>query len=446
MVKLATTFGRLNSTQVMVIGDLLLDTYTIGKARRISPEAPVAVVHVQQEESRPGGAGNVVLNLISLGTQVTILGRVGNDWAGQILCTAFESEGVDTKSVFKQENYQTPVKNRIIAENQQIVRIDYEQVAALPEHLEQVIIESLPALMQGINMIAISDYGKGFLTPTLLAAVMNQAKRQQIPVITDPKGHDFAKYAGTTVIKPNLSEAYIAANLPMTAPLELVAKHILHITQAKMLMVTRSEAGISIFQAQGEHYEFPVRAKQVKDVTGAGDTVLAMLACALANQLSYTETAQLCNIAAGIAIARIGCARVTLSDLAHRLLEEDVSNKVFDEEHLFALQEVLKIRPFTLLALSNITHMSSALFKAVRQLAEKTSNLLVYIVDSQLDDSLIEMLSSLKEVAFILLHPSSLRLLCEKVSPLESYLFDGKKLLELKDAMQVLEIQDVARQ
>ncbi len=126
MVKLANTLSRLNSTKILVIGDMLLDTYTIGKARRISPEAPVAIVHVHQEEHRPGGAGNVILNLISLGAQVTAVGRVGKDWAGQALNEALQKEGVNTDSIVLQEAYRTPVKNRIIAENQQIVRIDHD--------------------------------------------------------------------------------------------------------------------------------------------------------------------------------------------------------------------------------------------------------------------------------------------------------------------------------
>ncbi|MBA3722903.1 MAG: D-glycero-beta-D-manno-heptose-7-phosphate kinase [Parachlamydiaceae bacterium] len=438
MVKLARTFGRLNPAKVMVIGDLLLDSYTIGKARRISPEAPVAVVHVDKEEHRPGGAGNVVLNLVSLGTEVVTIGRVGKDWAGDTLCEAFNKEGIHTKAIFVQDHYRTPVKNRIIADNQQIVRVDHEQIVVLSESLEQQIIDSLPQLIEDVKIIAISDYGKGFLTTTLLNAIIGLAKERGIPVITDPKGHDFSKYEGSTFIKPNLKEAYAAANLPINAPLETVAKRILQICNAEILMVTRSEAGISLFNANGERLDFPVRARQVMDVTGAGDTVLATLTCALANELSYAEAAQLCNVTAGIAIERMGCARVTLSDLAQRLLEEDVSNKVFDEEHLFALQEVLKTKPFTLLTLSNIKEISSALYKAIRNLSEKRPTLLLYIEDSNPDESYIDMLASFKDVSFILLHSQSLKLLCEKVIPEESYIFDGFKLEKVTKRVSII--------
>lgn len=428
MVKLASILSRLKPVKVMVVGDLLLDAYTIGKARRISPEAPVAVVHVQKEEQLPGGSGNVILNLVSLGAEVVAIGRIGRDWGGECLCSTLEKEGVATQSIVVQEGYKTPVKNRVIADNQQIVRIDHEQIVPLPEQLEQIIIDSLPTLMDGVKVVAISDYGKGFLTTTLLTAVINHAQKRGITIIADPKGHDFAKYRGATIIKPNLSEAYSAANLPSYMPLEAVAKRILEITASEMLMVTRSEAGISLFSATDERFDFPVHAKQVKDVTGAGDTVLAMLACAVANELSYSEAVQLCNVAAGIAIERIGCARISLSDLAHRLLDRDGSNKVFDEEHLFALQEILKTTPFTLLTLSKINHISQPLYKAIKTLSQKQEALLIYLIDSEPEESFIEMLSSLQEVDFILIHEESLRLLCEKSYPVESYLFQEGKL------------------
>lgn len=431
MVKLASAFSRLNSVKVLVIGDLMLDTYTIGKARRISPEAPVAVVQVLHEDHRPGGSGNVVLNLLSLGAQAHVIGRIGNDWGGEYLCKAFEEEGVDTTSLVIQEKYKTPVKNRVISDGQQIVRVDHEQVTPLSEQLEQHIIDSLSDVLKGIDIIAISDYGKGFLTSTLLNAVIAKAAQLGIPVIADPKGHDFTKYRGSTLIKPNLSEAYAAASLPTTAPLESAAKVILQLTNAKTVMITRSEAGISMFHSCGTREDFPVQAKQVKDVTGAGDTVLAMLTVALANKLSFGEAAQLCNIAASIAIEQMGCARVSLADLAHRLLERDASHKVFDEDHLFALQEVLKGRQYTFLMIDGMTEITQPLFRAIKKLASKDRDLLVFVNDRDPDDAFIEFLASLQEVNFILLHPESLRLLCNKVPPTHSYVFEGKETREV---------------
>ena len=306
MVRLTGTFSRLGLRKVLVVGDFLLDTYTIGKARRISPEAPVAVVHVQREEHRPGGAGNVVLNLISMGCQVIAVGRMGDDAAGAKMSQVLREEKVDCRGLFIQPAYQTPVKNRIIAESQQIVRVDHEQVVQIPETLEQKIIEALPSLMEGASVIAISDYGKGFLSKTLLTALVDLGRQRGIPIITDPKGVDFSKYAGSTVIKPNLMEAYAAAGMPIEVPLEKVAAKVLELSESDILMVTRSESGISLFFRHGERLDFPVRAREVKDVTGAGDTVLAMMACAMANGLSMGEAVQLSNVAAGIAIERFG--------------------------------------------------------------------------------------------------------------------------------------------
>ncbi len=162
MVKFANMLSRLQPVKILVIGDMLLDSYTMGNARRISPEAPVAVIHVDQETHRPGGAGNVVLNLLALGAQVVAVGRVGNDWAGQMLINVLKEEKIDVKMIRIQEGYLTPVKNRVIADNQQIVRVDREQFSPLSESLEQFMVHHLSFLMEDTKAIAISDYGRGF--------------------------------------------------------------------------------------------------------------------------------------------------------------------------------------------------------------------------------------------------------------------------------------------
>lgn len=418
MVRLAGTISRLGRCKVLVIGDLILDTYTIGKARRISPEAPVAVVQVIREENRPGGAGNVVLNLVSLGAEVIVLGRVGNDSSGLILREALAEEKVDVRGLFTEIGFNTPQKNRIIAENQQVVRVDYEQIVPLSEMLEQQVVEMLPQLLQGVDAIAISDYGKGFLSRTLLAAILEGGKSNGVPVITDPKGIEFSKYNGTTIIKPNLSEAYAAAGLPPEASLDIAAKKILEIANAEILMVTRSEAGISIFHRNGQREDFPVKVREIKDVTGAGDTVLAMLAYATANGLSIQEAAQLSNVAAGIAIERFGCARISLSELARRLLESDVVNKVFDEGHLFALQSALQGRQYHLLALSSTRGMTSSIFSSIHRLASQpNSDLVVYLFEDHPDEDFVNLLAALNDVKFIIIQNESLYRLCATVQP-----------------------------
>lgn len=426
MVRLTGPFGRLNPCKVLVVGDLMLDAYTIGKAKRISPEAPVAVINVQREENRAGGAGNVILNLISLGADVVAVGRVGNDKQGEILKECLAQEKVDVRWLIVQQGYLTPVKNRIIADNQQIVRVDHEKILPLDEHQEKEIIKHFPALFKEVQVVAISDYGKGFLTKTFLTALIEYAKSQNIPVITDPKGTDFSKYSGTTIIKPNLGEAYAAANLPQDASLEHVAEKILKEVDASFLVVTRSESGISIFESSGKRQDFPVRVHEVKDVTGAGDTVLAMMAFAIGNQLSLAEAVQLSNVAAGIAIEHIGCARVSLTELARRLLKYDVVNKVFDEEHIYALQRALEGQKVTIVNVSCEESFTLELFNALNRLSrESQTRIIVYIRDENPSKEFINVLSSLREVDFIVLANSNFQNLCQSLQPTNIYIFEN---------------------
>ena len=433
MVKLSRIFSRLNPVRVAVIGDFMYDTYTTGKVRRISPEAPVPVLDVLKQEGRPGGAGNVVLNLISLGAQVVAIGRVGADIVGESIVKALSAEGASVEGLIVQTPYQTPVKNRLIADAQQVIRVDFEAVTPIPENIEQTVVERLPFLLDGIDILAISDYGKGFLSPSLLMAVIDMAKARGIPVIVDPKGDDFTRYQGATVLKPNLHEAYAAAKMSHTASLEHVAETLFKKVSIDLLMITRSEAGISLFTREGQRLDFPVRSKEVKDVTGAGDTVLAMVSVALGNKLEIADAAQLANIAAGIAIERLGCARINLSDLASRLLEFDVDNKVFDEDHLFALQQALKDKHYVVLGIHSTHGITTALFRSIRKLATRDADnkLIIYVRDSEPSEEFISLLSSLDEVDFVVLKCESLKNLCEIIHPQEVFVIEHNKLILL---------------
>lgn len=434
-MKLTAPFSRLIPSRILVAGDILLDTYTIGKTRRISPEAPVVVVNVTHEETRAGGAGNVFLNLVSLGVEVIAMGRVGLDAQGEHLLQLLQAEGIAIEGFVRQPHYPTPVKNRIIAENQQIVRIDREELIPLPEQLEQQLIEKLPYLLEGVQVVALSDYGKGFLTKTLLQALIGEARRRKIPVIADPKGLDFAKYAHSTIIKPNLGEAYAAANLPSDAPLEQVAAHVLHLSKSEELMITRGEAGISLFSKNGERRDFPVRPREVKDVTGAGDTVLAMLACALGSGLTLPEAVQLSNIAAGIAIERLGCARISLHDIARSLLESDSSNKIFDGAHLYALQKALQGRSFNLLGINSEEGVHLPLLKAIHELKQTDkSDLVLYIASGLPDEEFIQILSSFQEVSYLLLDGQSLR----NIAPQAIFEMREGKRVQLQNALELI--------
>lgn len=432
--------SHFRAVKVLVIGDFMIDTYTTGKVHRISPEAPVSVLHVQNEESRPGGAGNVVLNFISLGAEVTAIGRIGMDGAGQQLRHLLEEAGVDIQGLFVQKGYKTPVKNRLIADAQQVLRVDFETILTLPVDLEEQIVKKLPELLETVQIVAVSDYGKGFLSRSLLNQLIEMANLKKIPVIIDPKGDDFSKYRGATVIKPNLSEAYAAAKQPREAPLDLVAKTILSDCKVDLLLITLSEAGMSLFDKRGHRFDFPVRSKEVKDVTGAGDTVLAMISVAFANGLDIKYGAQLANIAAGMAIERLGCVHINLSEMAERLLEFDADNKIFDEEHLFAMQQALRGKRYVVLGLESSDGMSTALFRNIRKLAtaDREKKLIVYVRDTDPDEEFVSLLSSLSEIDFIVLKCESLKNLCKIIHPHEVFVMEGSRLISLDHATELL--------
>lgn len=436
---LSGTFSRFKSFKALVVGDFMLDTYMTGKVKRISPEAPVPVMNVEKEESRPGGAGNVVLGLISLGGVVTAMGRIGDDLDGEILKNSLESESVNTAGLISQKGFKTPVKKRLIASSQQILRVDMERVEPIPEIYEALYVQMLPQLLEDVQIVAISDYAKGFLSRTLLEEIIKAAGRKNIPVIVDPKGQDFSKYRGAYLIKPNLLEAYAAAKAAEGEPLDKVADILLTKSGAEKLVITRSEAGITLFERDGKRFDFPVRSKEVKDVTGAGDTVLAMLSASIANGLEISPAMQLANIAAGIAIERIGCARISLSELARRLLEYDSENKIFEEGHIFALQQALQGQSYTVLGIDTTSGLSLSVFQTIRELSKKKGRtLILYLKDLNPDPQMVNLLSSLQEVDFIVLKKTSLQKLCESIHPEEVFIIENGKVIELLNAGALL--------
>lgn len=441
MVKLISSFRALKPIKAFVIGDFVLDTYITGSVERISPEAPVAVLHATERKHHPGMAGNVALNLISLGAQVIVCGRVGADKEGKAFITDLKKQGIDVEGVVVQKKYQTPVKHRMIANAQQLLRVDFEEVIPLSAHLERHLIKWLPEYLEGVDVIALSDYKKGFLTRKLIQTVIAYARQKNIPLIVDPKGDDFSKYKGCTLIKPNLSEAYAAAKLNRTHPLDDVADKILKDTAADYLLVTRSEEGMSLFNAKKKREDFKVESREVKDVTGAGDTVLATITMGLGNKLSLSICAELSNVAASIAIQKIGCVQVTLSQIAERLLLMDSANKIFAEEHLFALSQVLRDRTSIVLGLGRNQEMTTVLFQTLKKLASKDAQhkLIVYLADTTERDEFISLLSSLHEVDFILLSSNSLSKLFEKILPTRAFFIEQDQLREVHDPAYLLE-------
>lgn len=420
MVTLAYVFKSLLPKTILVAGDLILDRYTFGKARRISPEAPVPVVLVESEEERAGGAGNVMLNLISMGMRVISLGRVGDDATGKELTRLLEEEGINTSGLFIDRGFITPKKTRIIASSQQIVRIDHEPQKNIATETEEQVIQAIPGLVASSDLVAISDYAKGFLSQKILHTLISEAKKHNVPVLSDPKGNDFKRYEGSTVLKPNLSEAFAAAPASCKTLLE-AAQHIFNLVKVDTLMVTRSEHGISLFYPDGSQEDFPVLPREVKDVTGAGDTVLAMLACALANGLSLQEATQLGNISAQVAVEKVGCARVTLSEVARRMIEQHAQHKIFSEEHFAALSQALHGNKFFLFGLDASKQLDAQLLKTIRTAREGTKQeFVVAVMGPAPDEELVASLASLNCVDYLLLTHKDKATLEHDLQPLES--------------------------
>ncbi len=319
----------------LVVGDLMLDEYLWGKTDRISPEAPVQVVDVMREDLRLGGAGNVANNLLALGCKVTVASVIGEDENGWALLKTFNRQGIDTSAIHQESGRRTGRKTRVIASNQQIVRIDRESRESLSGQSEFQLAGWLEKNIPDYSVILISDYLKGVLTPAILSTITSRASSCNIPVLVDPKGTDYLKYLGATCLTPNRKEAEAASGIAIKdeTSLNLAAATIMRQINLDNLLITRSEEGMSLFCRNGEIVHIPTVAREVFDVTGAGDTVLALLAFGLAGGLTLPDSARLANVAAGIAVAKLGTSTVLPSEiidvisLSHRDSDTKIKNR-----------------------------------------------------------------------------------------------------------------------
>jgi len=297
--------------RVLVVGDAMLDRYWFGAVERISPEAPVPVVRVTREEERLGGAANVAMNVKVLGAQCTLLTVVGDDDAGRRLRTLLEQQGVHTV-VGTDGQLQTVVKLRVIGRSQQLLRVDFENK---PDHeVLQSMLADYQRLLPEHDVVLMSDYGKGGLTH--VGQMIELARAAGKPVLVDPKGSDFSRYAGATAITPNRAElAQVVGAWHGEDDLLARAGALRQSLGLQGLLVTRSEEGISLIDGEG-HLRLPTAAREVFDVTGAGDTVIGTLAAFIACGMPMRDAAALANRAAGIVVSRFGTAAVSLAELA----------------------------------------------------------------------------------------------------------------------------------
>ena len=309
--------SKFKKARIMVIGDLMVDEYIWGSVSRISPEAPVPVVSVTSESLRLGGAGNVVNNIHSLEGKVLIGGVLGNDEMGRKVIHDLRKMGVDTKGVIVEPERVTTVKTRIIAQHQQVVRYDREVIRPPQRESLQQIISLLKERLNELDAVLISDYGKGVVCESLLEQVRSLALDTGKVLAVDPKVKNFPLFRQATIITPNHHEAAEAAGrwIQNEEDLMAVGRTLLQRLQAKSVLITRGEKGMTLFQEDGEVTNIPTMAKEVFDVTGAGDTVISVLTLALAAGANPKEAAMLSNYAAGIVVGEIGTATLKASEL-----------------------------------------------------------------------------------------------------------------------------------
>lgn len=341
-------FSHIGSIRCLVIGDLMLDEYLWGKAERISPEAPVQVVDIVREELRLGGAGNVVNNLVALGAQVAVCSVIGEDENGSALLENFSRRNVAVDAIFRDPARRTSRKTRVVASNQQIVRIDRESRDPLSPEMEERVCSWIRAEADRFSVILLSDYLKGVLTHRVIETIVSAAARTGIPVLVDPKGTDFGRYRGATLLTPNRKEAEAASGIAIRDALSLdrAAELIMEKAGLTHLLITRSEEGMSLFSHNVEAVHIPTVAREVFDVSGAGDTVLASLAVGVAAGLGMAEAARLANIAAGIAVGKLGTSTVSPDEIinAVALTHSDSDSKIKNLDVLAAIITAEKAR------------------------------------------------------------------------------------------------------
>jgi D-glycero-beta-D-manno-heptose-7-phosphate kinase len=303
--------------RVLVLGDVMLDEFIWGNVARISPEAPVPVVQVTGHGFHLGGAGNVAANVRSLGGSAALAGVIGEDAAGEHVRSALARAGVEPLLLVASGGRPTTVKTRIIAHHQQVVRADREHTGEISSRLQSLLYDSARRALGSCQALVVSDYQKGVVTASLMQRLLQLARRRHIPVLVDPKVGHFARYRRATLVTPNQLEAEQATGLPIRSPGDLLAvgRRILSMLGCDAALITRGERGMSLFERGRRPTHIPTAAREVFDVTGAGDTVIATLALALSAGARLAEAAVLANYAAGVVVGKLGTAQATPDEL-----------------------------------------------------------------------------------------------------------------------------------
>jgi len=344
-VQLETLVALLNgfhAARVLVLGDVMLDRFVYGSVERISPEAPIPVISVERMVDMPGGAANVARNLAALGARTTLLGVIGADPAGEALRAQLAASPTIEARLVVDPSRPTSLKTRYVADGQQVMRADRESRAALDAAVEQRLLAELRAGLRDANVVVLSDYAKGVLSDSVTRAAIDAARAAAKTIIVDPKSTDFARYRGATLLTPNRLELQRACGRDCGTEDEITreARRLLAQRICDVLVVTRGKDGMSVIGKDELTVHLPTAARQVFDVSGAGDTVVATLALALAAGGAVTEAAQLANLAAGIVVGKRGTATVTTGEIIAVMTPADGRT---DPQKIFSLDSVLQL-------------------------------------------------------------------------------------------------------
>jgi rfaE bifunctional protein kinase chain/domain len=303
--------------KVLVVGDVMLDRYWWGNVTRMSPEAPVPIVHLTKSSLAPGGAANVAVNIAGLGATPILIGAVGKDAEADQLRQILNENGVSDEYLVEIENRPTTVKTRIIAHSQQVARVDSEVVEEIADEQIPKLKKAICRAIEMVDTVVVSDYAKGLLTCGLLSTIIEKCGRVDKNVLVDPKGKNYSKYRGATLVTPNRREAAEACNFEDNRAdvVELAGQTLIDEHQFASVLITRGEEGMTLFLNGSSPIHFKAMAREVYDVTGAGDTVIATLAASVASGADLKDAARLANIAAGLVVEQVGTTAVNLSDL-----------------------------------------------------------------------------------------------------------------------------------
>ncbi len=313
----------IEAPKILVIGDLMLDLYVWGKVERISPEAPVQVLKVESEEARPGGAANVAGNVAAMGAEVFCCGIIGDDAHGRSLCRLLGKQKVNTSGIVRDKARPTTVKTRMVAHNQQLLRVDKEQIHPLNQSMQKKLLSNINSILPACGAVLFSDYGKGTISDELVGEILSACNREGKMTFIDPAlRRDPRVYSGCTVLKPNEAEAGAGAGIEIRdeESLKLAAEKLLKVVRPQYLVITRGDKGMTIFRKGAPAQHVTALSKPVFDVTGAGDTVLSLLGYVLAGDGTIEEAAEIANVAAGIVVGKVGAVPVSKPEILREFL------------------------------------------------------------------------------------------------------------------------------